>query len=314
MTSEREPGQEATRAQPVGRTADGGRRTVASCACVALCIIWYSILNIGARTTSMPVRSASLMVQRPGKTLRELALARMRDALLDNHFKPGERLVERDLCDQLGVSRTVVREVLRHLESEGLVSTVGTRGPVVAQTTPEQAMQIYEIRGALEGMAARACALKGDSATTDGLQEMLDRIKSAYARNRMDLVLDATYAVLRAAVRRRRAGRRLGHRQIAHCAHQPVAFDDHPHPRPAAGRSAPNADRRRRYQSRRWRRGVQGRPGACRDCFADRALAALRRDKRLAPDGSRKLSGRTKNLLTFILVYHSTILEINGNL
>ena len=140
----------------------------------------------------MPVRSASLMVQRPGKTLRELALARMRDALLDNHFEPGERLVERDLCDQLGVSRTVVREVLRHLESEGLVSTVGTRGPVVAQTTPEQAMQIYEIRGALEGMAARACALKGDSATTDGLQEMLDRIKSAYARNRMDLVLDAT--------------------------------------------------------------------------------------------------------------------------
>ncbi len=82
--------------------------------------------------------------------------------------------------------------MLRHLESEGLVSTVGTRGPVVAQTTPEQAMQIYEIRGALEGMAARACALKANSPTTDGLQEMLDRIKSAYARNRMDLVLDAT--------------------------------------------------------------------------------------------------------------------------
>lgn len=140
----------------------------------------------------MPTRSSSLIVQRPDKTLRELALVRMRDAILDGHFKPRERLVERDLCDQLGVSRTVVREVLRHLESEGLVSTVGTRGPAVASTSPEQAMQIYEIRGALEGMAARACALKHDPAIADGLQQMLNRIKSAYARNRMDQVLEAT--------------------------------------------------------------------------------------------------------------------------
>jgi DNA-binding GntR family transcriptional regulator len=132
------------------------------------------------------------MVQRPDKTLRELALAKMRDAILEAHFKPGERLVERDLCEQLGVSRTVVREVLRHLESEGLVATVGTRGPVVAETTPEQAMQIYEIRGALEGMAAKACALQNDPAIADRLQEMLDRIVSAYARGRMDQVLEAT--------------------------------------------------------------------------------------------------------------------------
>jgi len=140
----------------------------------------------------MTITERSLRVERPEKTLRELALERMRDAILDSHFKPGERLVERDLCTQLGVSRTIVREVLRHLESEGLVATVGTRGPIVAVTTPEQALQIYEIRGALEGMAARACAEKHDARLAATLQAALDRIKAAYARKRMDLVLEET--------------------------------------------------------------------------------------------------------------------------
>jgi len=134
----------------------------------------------------------SLRVKRPEKTLRELALERMRDAILSFHFKPGERLVERDLCTQLDVSRTIVREVLRHLESEGLVATAGTRGPVVAITTPEQALQIYEIRGALEGMAAKVCAEKRDPRVAAALQATLDRIKAAYTRRRMDHVLDET--------------------------------------------------------------------------------------------------------------------------
>lgn len=152
----------------------------------------YGIPETTLKDQPLPNRSASLKVKRPDKTLRELALVRMRDAIIDGHFKPGDRLVERDLCDQLGVSRTVVREVLRHLESEGLVATVGTRGPAVAETTPDQAMQIYDIRGALEGMAARACAQRNGTEIAPKLQEMLDRIKSAYARNRMDQVVEAT--------------------------------------------------------------------------------------------------------------------------
>jgi DNA-binding GntR family transcriptional regulator len=139
---------------------------------------------------SEPVQS--LRVERPDKTLRTLALERMRDAILDGHFKPGERLIERDLCTQLGVSRTIVREVLRHLESEGLVATTGLRGPVVAITTTEQAMQIYEIRGALEGMAARACAERGGESVARALQDALDRIRKAYAARKLDRVLVET--------------------------------------------------------------------------------------------------------------------------
>lgn len=137
-------------------------------------------------------KNRSLKIMRPEKTLRELSLEQMRAAIIDGHFKPNERLVERDLCDQLGVSRTIVREVLRHLESEGLVATSGTRGPVVAQTTTEQAIQIYEIRGVLEGMAARACAEGAGAQIAEGLQKSLDGIKARYKRRDMEGVLRET--------------------------------------------------------------------------------------------------------------------------
>jgi GntR family transcriptional regulator, trigonelline degradation regulator len=134
----------------------------------------------------------ALRVQRPLKTLRELALAKMRESILTFHFEPGVRLVERDLCAQLGVSRTVVREVLRHLESEGLVTILPNRGPIVAETSPEEALQIYEIRSALEGLAARACAERGDGEIAAALQRTLETIRAAYAAKDLAGVLAAT--------------------------------------------------------------------------------------------------------------------------
>ncbi|GGF63925.1 GntR family transcriptional regulator [Azorhizobium oxalatiphilum] len=133
-----------------------------------------------------------LRVDRPAKTLRELALEKMREAIFSQRFKPGARLVERDLCEQLGVSRTIVREVLRHLETEGLVATMQARGPIVARTTADQARQIYEIRGVLEGSAARACAEQQDPAAIAALEACFARIKTAYAGADMPAVLEAT--------------------------------------------------------------------------------------------------------------------------
>lgn len=135
---------------------------------------------------------ASLKVDRNTKTLRELALEKMRDAILGRHFQPGDRLVERALCDQLGVSRTVVREVLRHLEAEGLVETLPHQGPIVARLEPEQAAQIYELRAALEALAARACALHASAEDLDRLAAAMARIERAFAAGELRAVLDAT--------------------------------------------------------------------------------------------------------------------------
>ena len=122
----------------------------------------------------------SLKVQRPMVTLRELALEKMRSAILEAHFHPGERLVERSLCEILGVSRTVVREVLRHLETEGLVDSLPNQGPIVAVLDFATAAEIYEIRALLEGEAAMACAQHADALIVAELAGYIDEIEHAF--------------------------------------------------------------------------------------------------------------------------------------
>lgn len=135
-----------------------------------------------------------IRVERPSKTLRELALDKVREAISNGYFRPGDRLIERDLCRQLGVSRTIVREVLRHLESEGLVANLPNKGPIVAQLGLEEARQIYEIRGALEGMAARLCAEQGDPDIVVSLEASLESIREGYREHDMPKVLVSTTA------------------------------------------------------------------------------------------------------------------------
>ena len=135
---------------------------------------------------------SSIRVERPTKTLRELTLDKVRNAIVTGHFRPGDRLVERDLCSQLGVSRTVVREVLRHLETEGLVVNPPTRGPMVASLDIGEARQIYEIRGALEGMAAKLCAERNDLNIISALDAALANIRQCYLKKDMTGVLTNT--------------------------------------------------------------------------------------------------------------------------
>lgn len=134
----------------------------------------------------------SLRVDRSAKTLRELALEKMRAAILDFHFRPGERLVERALCERLGVSRTVVREVLRHLEAEGLVESLPHQGPAVSRPDPAKAGQVYELRAVLEALAAQTCAQHARESDITNLRKILRRIEQAYRQHDPNLVLRTT--------------------------------------------------------------------------------------------------------------------------
>jgi DNA-binding GntR family transcriptional regulator len=100
---------------------------------------------------------------------RDLAHRKLRDAIISGQFKPGQRLLERELVDRMGVSRTPIREALRKLELEGLVTTVPYKGPIVAMPTVEEARQLYEVRASLEGRAVDLFMERTDDATIDRL-------------------------------------------------------------------------------------------------------------------------------------------------
>lgn len=105
-------------------------------------------------------------------TLRGQVEDNIRAAIREGHFVPGQRLVERELCELLDVSRTSIREALRHLEAEGLINVVPYKGPTVAVMGKEEAQQLYELRALLEGYAGEQFALIGS-------EELKTKLRSA---------------------------------------------------------------------------------------------------------------------------------------
>src|SRR5437879_10116259 len=75
-------------------------------------------------------------------TVRSMVAQKLREAIMSGTFKPGQRLVERELCEMTGVSRPSIREALRLLEADGLVTTVAHRGPGVSTISLEEAKQL----------------------------------------------------------------------------------------------------------------------------------------------------------------------------
>jgi DNA-binding GntR family transcriptional regulator len=88
-------------------------------------------------------------------TLRERSLEALRSAILSGRYRPGDHLGEVELAGSLGVSRGTVREALRHLQQEGLV-TAGNRGMLrVNSLTSAEVHELFRVRAALEGLAVR---------------------------------------------------------------------------------------------------------------------------------------------------------------
>lgn len=97
----------------------------------------------------------------PAVTVQAQTAGKLRDAILSGHFRPGQRLVESELCRAMGVSRSSLREAIRQLAGERLVETVPNRGPTVAEIGWDEAAQIYHVRALLEGEAAALAAAAG---------------------------------------------------------------------------------------------------------------------------------------------------------
>lgn len=115
-------------------------------------------------------------------SLREQVATKIRESIAQGRFRPGMRLIERELCDMLGVSRTSLREALRELEAEGLVTNVPNRGPIVAIISVALAESLYQVRGSLEALAARLFTRRASAEQIRELVLATEALEAAYQR------------------------------------------------------------------------------------------------------------------------------------
>ncbi len=111
-------------------------------------------------------------------TLRERIVEFIKDSVVSGRLKPGERVPEQEIADNLGISRTPIREAFRQLESEGFITVTPRKGAVVSPITDKDVREFYEIKSLLEGFAAvRACEklTVKDLKRLEGLNAQMER-------------------------------------------------------------------------------------------------------------------------------------------
>jgi DNA-binding GntR family transcriptional regulator len=139
----------------------------------------------------------ALRVERAPALIRSQVLENLRQAILDRRLAPGQRLIERELVELTGVSRTSVREALRELAAEGLVTAIPNKGTVVTSVSAEEARQLYQVRSALEALAGRLFVEHAGAAQRKALVRALEKVDRLAARGAPILAAkDAFYDVL----------------------------------------------------------------------------------------------------------------------
>jgi DNA-binding GntR family transcriptional regulator len=138
-----------------------------------------------------PIPPALATIRRSAAPLRQQVLDGLRQSIIAGRLNPGERLIERELISMMGVSRTVIREALRQLESEGLIANIPNKGPVVRALTLEEARDLYSIRAVLEGLAARLFVENASDTEIQNLENALEAVGEAYDGGDPANVLDS---------------------------------------------------------------------------------------------------------------------------
>ncbi|SCG81772.1 putative HTH-type transcriptional regulator ydhC [Proteiniborus sp. DW1] len=117
------------------------------------------------------------------KPLREIVFESIREAIIDGKLKPGERVMEVQLAEKLGVSRTPVREAIRKLELEGLLIMEPRKGAYVADVSLKDLVDVLEVRSSLEGLAASLAATRASEEEIEVLKEKAAQFKECIEKN-----------------------------------------------------------------------------------------------------------------------------------
>ena len=116
------------------------------------------------------------------RPLREAVRDTLRTRIFEGHYAPGTRLVERDLAAEFSVSRLPVREALRMLRQEGLISDRGARGAEVSTLSPKDVEDLFDVRQSLEVLACRLAAIRATEQDLAYLKGLLDDAEGFLAK------------------------------------------------------------------------------------------------------------------------------------
>ncbi|MFM1651837.1 GntR family transcriptional regulator [Brevibacillus sp. B_LB10_24] len=114
--------------------------------------------------------------------IRDKVYQYIKQSIMQGVYKSGERIIERELADQLNVSRTPIREALFRLESQGFVKTLPRKGVVVSKLSPEEVIEIFTILSALQSLAMKLAAQKATAAQREELTQIIEEIDHALAQ------------------------------------------------------------------------------------------------------------------------------------
>jgi DNA-binding GntR family transcriptional regulator len=138
-----------------------------------------------------PASGLAGRLERVAAPLREQVLELLRSEIVEMRLRPGQRLVERELVEQIGVSRTTVREALRQLAAEGLVTTIPQKGAIVAIPSAAEAEEVYEVRALLEGLLVREFAQNASEAQVSALRAAFARLERSTGADEARVMLQA---------------------------------------------------------------------------------------------------------------------------
>ncbi len=116
------------------------------------------------------------------QALHAAVASRLRDMIVEGRLEPGARLNERELCEQLGISRTPLREALRVLATEGLISVLPNRGAQVVKLSPAEVRDTFDVMGALEGLSGELACRHVTDADIAALRTMHQEMVAHHAQ------------------------------------------------------------------------------------------------------------------------------------
>jgi len=124
------------------------------------------------------------------KPLREIVYEELKRQIMVGEIQPGTRMMEVELADEMGVSRTPVREAIRKMEKEGLVTIEPRRGAYASDISVQEMVDVLEVRQDLEGMAASIAARKIQPEQKTALRELSERYKRAIDSGEVKEIID----------------------------------------------------------------------------------------------------------------------------